>query len=201
MSLSRRLQKFPSLKLEFLLPLPLILIAFGLGGESLTNKLLSRSYTSLDKLLADIHSVEVKFAVNVQVVEAEIEQEEGFTIVELKTANSVLKKLKFELPTAESSKVEAGIAKELGLSSEIQPLQAGTQMQVQLGLNVIAILAEIEKEQGFTKVEVKTADSVLKELNFQFPVTELSRVKTIIAQELGLTPKNTWELISYRVKK
>jgi hypothetical protein len=147
MSLPRWLLKLPSFKLGFLLPLPLVLIAFGLIGEPLTNLLLNRSYTTLDKLQADIHTVEVQLAVNVLVVEAEIEKEREYTTVELKTTNSILKKLKFESPTTQLSATKAMIAQELGLSGVVQSLQAGTQMQVQLAVKVLGILAEIEKER------------------------------------------------------
>lgn len=62
------------------------------------------------------------------------------------------------------------------------------------------ILAEIKKEQGFTKVEIKTTNSVLKKLELTFPTTELSEVKTAIAQELGLSREEAIMLVSYRTK-
>lgn len=198
MSLSRLLLKLPSLKLKFLLPFPLLLIAFGLCGEVLTNQVLSRSYEALDKLQADLKT-EVQLATNVLVVEVEIEKEQELTKVEVKTTNSVLKQLEFELPVTDLSMVKAVIAQELGLSHKVD-LQAGTQMKVQLAVNVLGILAEVEKEQGLTKVEVKTTNSVLKQLEFKLPVTELSMVKAAIAQELGLSPENAGMLVSYRVK-
>ena len=199
MYLSRWLLKLYSLRLEFWLPLPLLLIAFGLGGEPLTNQLLSRSYGTLDKLQAD-QQMEMQLSVNALVIEAEIENEQEFTKVSVKTANSVLKKLEFEFPVTKLSMVEAMIAQELGLSPEVKNLQAGTKIDVQLSANVQGIIAEIEKEQGFTKLEVKTTSSVLKKLEFEFPVTELSMIKALIAQELGLSPENVMMLVSYRIK-
>ena len=198
MSLYRWLLKLPSLKQKFLLFFPLLLIAFGLCGETLTNQVLSRSYQALDKLQADLKT-EVQLATNVLVVTAEIEKEQELTKVALKTTNSVLKQLEFELPVTDLSLVKATIAQELGLSHQVD-LQAGTQMEVQLAVNVLGILAEIDKEQGFTKVEVKTANSVLKQLEFELPVTDLSLVKAAIAQELGLSPENARMLVSYRIK-
>lgn len=199
MYLSRWLLKLYSLRLEFWLPLPLLLIAFGLGGEPLTNQLLSRSYGTLDKLQAD-QQMEMQLSVNALVIEAEIENEQEFTKVSVKTANSVLKKLEFEFPVTKLSMVEAMIAQELGLSPEVKNLQAGTKIDVQLSANVQGIIAEIEKEQGFTKLEVKTTSSVLKKLEFEFPVTELSMIKALIAQDLGLSPENVMMLVSYRIK-
>jgi len=200
MSLSRWLLKLQSFKLEFLLPVPLLLIAFGLGGEPLTNLLLSRYYGTVDKLQADTHTLTMQLAANVRVIKAEIEKERDFTIVELKTANSVLKKLEFKFPGTELSSIKGMIAEELGVSAEVETLQPNTQMQVQLAVKALGILAEIDKEQGFTKVEVNTADSVLKKLEFEFPVTELSSVKAMIVQELGLSPENATMLVSYRLK-
>lgn len=160
---------------------------------------MSRSYDALDKLQADLKT-EVQLVTNVLVVEAEVEKEQELNNVKIKTTNSVLKQLEFELPVTEVSLVKAAIAQELGLSQQVD-LQAGTQMKVQLAVNVLGILAEIEKEQGLTKVEVKTANSVLKQLEFELPVTELSLVEAAIAQELGLSPENAEMLVSYRVKK
>lgn len=199
MYLSPWLLKLHSLRLKFWLPLPLLLIAFGLGGEPLTNQLLSCSYGTVDKLQAD-QPMEMQLAVNALVIEAEIEQEQEFTQVEIKTANSVLKKLEFEFPITELSMVEAMITQKLGLSSKVEKLQAGTKIKVQLSANLQGIIAEIEKEQGFTKVEVKTASSVLKNLEFKLPSTELSMIKAMIAQELGLSPENVRMLVSYRIK-
>ncbi len=200
MSLSQLLQKLHSSKLEYLLPLPLLLIAFGLGGESLTNLLLSRSYITLDKLQADTHTAKVQFAANVLVTKVEIEKEREFTEVELHTANSVLKKLIFKVPATELSKVKAMIDQELGVSGEVETLQADTQMQVRSAVKVLGILAEIEKKRGFTKIEVNTANWVLKKLEFEFPVTELNSVKAMITQELGLSGEDANMFVSYRVK-
>ncbi len=199
MSLSQLLQKLHSSKLEYLLPLPVLLIAFGLGGESLTNLLLSRSYITPDKLQADTHTAKVQFATNVLVTKVEIEKEQEFTEVELHTANSVLKKLIFKVPATELSKVKAMIAQELGVSGEVETLQADTQMQVQSAVKVLGILAEIEKKRGFTKIEVNTANWVLKKLEFEFPVTELNSVKAMITQELGLSGEDVSMFVSYRV--
>ncbi|MGF1676464.1 MAG: hypothetical protein ACFCUV_22710 [Rivularia sp. (in: cyanobacteria)] len=202
MSFSQLLQKLHSSNLEYLLPLPLLLIAFGFGGESLTNLLLSRSYTTttVDKLQADTYTVMVNFAANVLITEAEIDREQEFTTVELQTTNSILKKLTFKVPATELSEVKAIIAQELGVSNKIQTLQPNTQMQVHSQVKVLGILVEIEKQRGLTKIEVNTANSALKELEFEFPVTQLNSVKAMIIQELGLSRENVRILVSYRIK-
>ncbi|MBE9211955.1 hypothetical protein IQ247_04340 [Plectonema cf. radiosum LEGE 06105] len=200
MSFSQLLQKLHSSKLEYLLPLPLLLIAFGFGGESLTNLILSRSYTTVDKLQADTYTVMVNFAANVLITEAEIDREQEFTTVELYTTNSILKKLTFKVPATELTKVNAIIAQELGLSSKIETLQPNTQIQVNPQVKVLGILAEIEKKRGLTKITVNTANSALQELEFELPVTELNSVKAMMIQELGLSRENVRMLVSYRIK-
>lgn len=117
MSSPRWLQKLHSLGLEFWLPLPLLGIAFWVGGGILTDKVLSRPYGTVNKLQADTQ-LEVQLSVTVLVIKAEIKKSEGFTRVQVKTTDSALKKLEFEFPVTELSGVEAKIAQELKLSRE-----------------------------------------------------------------------------------
>ena len=166
MFLSRWLLKSPSLRLSFLLPL--LLIAFGLGGEQLTNQVLSRSYVALDKLQAENSHLQGQLDVEAIITKLEIEQEQTSTQVEVYTANSVTKKLVFELAIANSNSVKAIMALILGLSPP-EKLRVGTQLKAKLGFNVQGILAEIKKEQGFTKVEIETTNSVLKKVELTFP--------------------------------
>jgi len=200
MSFSYLLEKLHYLKLEYLLPFPLLLIAFGVGGESLTNLLLSRSYPTIEKLQSNTETVKIRLAANVVITAIEIEKEQEFTEVELSVENSVLKKLTFKVPATELSKVKAMITQELGLSNKITTLQTNTQMQLRSTVQVLGILAEIQKKQGFTKVEVNTANSILKNLEFEFPVTELSKIKAMMIKELGLSRENARMLVSYRIK-
>jgi len=65
-------------------------------------------------------------------------------------------------------------------------LQADTQMEGQPPKTVISINVEIKRRQGFSKS--KSRQPVLKELEFEFPVTEFSQVEAAISQELGLSP-------------
>lgn len=197
MFLSRWLLKSPSLKLSFLLPLPLLLVAFGVGGEHLTNQVLSRSYVALDKLQAENPHPQVQLDVEAVITKLEIEQEQESTQVEVYTKNSVVKNLEFELAIANSNTVKAMLAQKLGLSAK--EMQVGTQLNTQLRFNVQGILAEIRKEQGFTKVEIETTNSALKKVELTFPTTQLSQVKTAIAQELGLSREEARMLVSYRI--
>lgn len=199
MFLSRWLLKSPSLKLSFLLPLPLLLIAFGLGGEQLTNQMLSRSYVALDKLQADNPHPQVHLNVEATVDKVEIEPEQEFSQVEVHTANSITKKLEFEFASAKLNTVQAMLAQQLGLPNR-EKLQAGMQLKTQLKFNVQGILAEIKKTQGFTQVEIQTTNSILKKVELALPTTELKEVNNAIAKELGLSRQESTMLVSYRLK-
>ena len=78
------------------------------------------------------------------------------------------------------------------------PLQAG-KMEGQPEKMVLLIKVEINRRQGLSKVKVKTANSALKQLEFEFPVTKLSQVEAAIGQELGLSPKRVRKLVSYHL--
>jgi hypothetical protein len=84
-------------------------------------------------------------------------------------------------------------------------LQANIQPDVQRSLTVLSsitvlsIEVEIEKDQGVSRVAVKPANSALKKLTFEFPVTESSQVEAAIAQELGMSPEVVRKLVNYQV--
>jgi hypothetical protein len=84
--------------------------------------------------------------------------------------------------------------------STLSKLQADTQQEVQLSVNVLTIKAQIERSQGITEVDVKTADPELIRLKFEFPVTEVSQVEAAIAQKLGLSREDVKKLVRYQVK-
>ncbi|MBE9189295.1 hypothetical protein IQ230_02715 [Gloeocapsopsis crepidinum LEGE 06123] len=79
-------------------------------------------------------------------------------------------------------------------------LEADTQLEVHLSVTVVVIQAEVDRQQGFTKVEVMTKDSVLKKLDFIFPVTDFDQLEATIAQELGLSRENVRRLVRYQVR-
>ena len=63
----------------------------------------------------------------------------------------------------------------------------------------LSIQAKINKNQGFSTVTVKTANSTLKELKFEFPFTELSQVEMAISQELRLSHEDVKRLMHYQI--
>jgi hypothetical protein len=112
---------------EFWLPLPLLALLFWVGGNLITDQVLSRPYRTQDKLQAD------------------------------------------------------------------------TQVEVNLAVTVVTIQAEIDRKQGLTRVAVQATDSRLKQLEYEFPVTELYQVEQAIAEELKMPLKNVRKLVRYRL--
>lgn len=193
------LLKLPVVRLKFLLPLPLLLIAFGLFGEQLTNQVLRRSFAGLDKLQANNPHPKVQLVVKATVVRSEIEKELEYTEVEIETTNSQFKRLKFAFPNLDLNSVRTILARELNLDSTGEKLQVGTQIQGQLSFSIQGILAVVDRQKGLTTVEIETIDSVIKQLELEFPVTEINKLKDILAQEIGLTRKEIEMLVSYRI--
>lgn len=75
--------------------------------------------------------------------------------------------------------------------------QANRRLEGQPAKIVQSIRISVKHNKGFSRVEVKTANSALKELEFEFPVTEYSQVEAAIAQELGLSPLDVRKLVQY----
>jgi hypothetical protein len=63
---------------------------------------------------------------------------------------------------------------------------------------IVAITARINNHYGVSRVKVKTTSKALKELEFEFPHTEISQVETAISQELGLNVKDVRKLMRYQ---
>ncbi|MEA5624151.1 hypothetical protein [Nostoc sp. UHCC 0251] len=180
----------------FFLPLLLVGIAFWAGGDFLTKQLLSLSYRTLDKLQADTLP-QVLLALNFTLIDLKIEPEENLTQVQIKTANSMLKRLELEIPNSKFT--EIAIAQKLGLYPQIKKLELNQQIKVKILLNLTAIKAKIEKKQGFSLVEVRTANNALKKLNFVLPVTEVNMLEVMTAQLLNLSLEDVRKLITYQV--
>ncbi|MBD0264168.1 MAG: hypothetical protein ICV85_18185 [Tolypothrix sp. T3-bin4] len=78
-------------------------------------------------------------------------------------------------------------------------LQADIQLAKKAPKTPLSIQAKINKFQGFSTVTVKTANSTLKELKFEFPFTELSQVEMAISQELRLSQEDVKRLVHYQI--
>jgi hypothetical protein len=79
-------------------------------------------------------------------------------------------------------------------------LKVEAQSAKQRPKSIIFIKAQIYKNSGVSKVEVKTVSKALKELRFEFPVTENSLVEAAIAKELGLPTEEIRNLMHYQIK-
>ena len=82
----------------------------------------------------------------------------------------------------------------------VTQLEADTQLEVSLEVTIVVVKAEIDKELGFTTVQVKNTNPLLTSLEFQFPVTEFGQVESAISQELGLSIEEVRKLVRYRVR-
>ncbi|BAZ09065.1 hypothetical protein NIES4071_08710 [Calothrix sp. NIES-4071] len=196
----RHLQKLNPSTLKLMLPIPLFLMGFAISGEFLTNQLLSRPYNTVNKLQANKQTVKTQLTVSALVTEVEVEKEKDYTLVEFETQKSVLRKITFLVPATELNIVKAIIATEMGQTQPEDILRTGRTMQVRSTFKVLGILAEIEKTRGFTLVKVNTANSILKNLEFEFPVTNLRTIKTTLIQQLGLSSEDVSKFVSYQVK-
>ncbi|WP_392435973.1 hypothetical protein ACF3DV_01090 [Chlorogloeopsis fritschii PCC 9212] len=184
----------------FLLPLLLVGLMFWVTGDLVTKQLLSLSYRTLDKLQADtLPQAQIKL--NLTIVATEIEKEEKFTQVEIKTANSLIKKLEFEFPNSNSDFQELAIAQKLGLYPKIKKLEPNTQLQIELPITLKVIKAELQKEQGNSFVEIRTANNPLRMLEIVLPSAEVNIVEEMIAQIMNLPLEEVRKLIRYQVKK
>ena len=75
-------------------------------------------------------------------------------------------------------------------------LMANTQIAVQSPEKILAITIALER--GRSRVVVDMANSTLKQLVLEFPLTDLNQVKAAISQELGLTRVEVEALAHYQ---
>ena len=82
----------------------------------------------------------------------------------------------------------------------VNKLEANRQLEVRLSVTILTIKAEIDRSRDVTTIFVKTTDSTLKRLEYEFPFTQASQVETAIAQELAIPVETVRQLIGYRIK-
>jgi hypothetical protein len=78
-------------------------------------------------------------------------------------------------------------------------LQADTQLEVHVSVNVSLINAVINRKEGVTQVNVETAEPILRRLELELPVTEVSQVEATITQELGISRQDVRQLVRYEI--
>jgi hypothetical protein len=116
----RQLQLFQvllTLGFVFWSSLPLIGLVFWLGSGLVGNQILSRAYSHKKYLQADTQLVR-QITKKIVAIEVEILQEQGISLVNVKTNHSPLKTMTFEFSIIEPDQLEANLSSELGLSQE-----------------------------------------------------------------------------------
>lgn len=73
------------------------------------------------------------------------------------------------------------------------------QVSFALTLTILSIDAEIDRRSGTTEVAIQAGGSALKELEFEYPLTEFAEVEQAIARDFNLSPKAIRTLIRYRI--
>lgn len=73
-------------------------------------------------------------------------------------------------------------------------------IQLQLSFTVLSIEAEVDRRSGLTEVTIRTANSPLKELEFEYPLTEFAAVEKAIVQDLSLSAEVVRNLIRYELE-
>ena len=78
-------------------------------------------------------------------------------------------------------------------------LQADTQLEATVSVNISLINAVINRKQGNTQVVVETTEPILKQLESELPMTDTNQVEVAIAQELGLSRQAIRQLVRYEI--
>ncbi|MBD6617054.1 hypothetical protein FNW02_14730 [Komarekiella sp. 'clone 1'] len=112
----RQLQLFQVLRsigFVFWLSLPLVGLVFWLGSGFVGDRILSRTYDNKKYLQAEQSARQTMK--RIVAIKVEIRQQDGVSLVNVKTDNSVLKSIMFEFPVTEPSQLETTLSQELGL--------------------------------------------------------------------------------------
>jgi hypothetical protein len=102
---------------EFWLPLPFVAIAFWFGSNFLMAQGLQQPHPTEGKLQADTQ-LKATVSINILLINAVINRQEGTTQIEVETAEPILKRLELEVLTIDTNQIEAVLAQELQLSRQ-----------------------------------------------------------------------------------
>ncbi len=78
-------------------------------------------------------------------------------------------------------------------------LQADTQLEATVSVNVLIINAIINRKQGMTQVKVETTELIVKRLELELPITDTNKIEEALAQELGLSQQEIRQLVRYEI--
>lgn len=82
----------------------------------------------------------------------------------------------------------------------VNKLRADGQRNIRLSVAILVMNAEIDRRRGITTIFVKSTDSTLKDLEYQFPTTQASQVEEALARELEIPVEKVRKRIGYRLK-
>ncbi|MGF1541571.1 MAG: hypothetical protein ACFCU5_14155 [Pleurocapsa sp.] len=85
--------------------------------------------------------------------------------------------------------------------SVVAELEANKKTQINLTVTVQLIQVLIDQKQGLAQVQVKTNDSELKRLEFEFETAQFEQIEALIAQELGLSQADIRSLTRYQIER
>ncbi|MEP0929347.1 MULTISPECIES: hypothetical protein [Cyanophyceae] len=97
------------------MPLPFVAIAFWFGTNTLMAQELRQPQLTETRLQADTQ-LKATVSINVLLINATVNRQQGVTQVEVETTEPILKRLELELPMTNINQIEAAIAQELQLS-------------------------------------------------------------------------------------
>jgi hypothetical protein len=80
-----------------------------------------------------------------------------------------------------------------------EQVQVNPQIKQKPAKLILAIKVEINYKLGVSKVKVKTANSTLKQLEFEFFVTDFSQIEAALSRELGLSVEQVRQLVRYQI--
>lgn len=78
-------------------------------------------------------------------------------------------------------------------------LQADTQLEATVSVDILLINAVINRQQEMTLVEVETAEPILKRLELELLLTDPNQIEAAVAQELGLSRQDVRQLVRYEI--
>lgn len=78
-------------------------------------------------------------------------------------------------------------------------LQADTQLEATVSVNILLINAVINRKLEVTQVAVETTEPILKRLELELPLTEVNQIEAAIAQELRLSRQDVRQLVRYEI--
>lgn len=102
---------------EFWLPLPLVGLLFGMGGQWVTEQALSQP-RPLEQPLTITSQQQATLVLDILAIEAEIRVNRGYTKVDVTTSSPVLRKLEYEFTELDPDQVTFNLAQELGLTTQ-----------------------------------------------------------------------------------